>query len=146
MELKIETKITKSESSSITNNLEIINYLTGNDFTSNNFEVIDIKTIDFTLSSTRLLSPINIFNLLQINKEDCSFLHIQCLNSDTTLLTNNINFTVNFGGQIFKCSQLTLANIFNFNSDIIITDIEIPDDNKGILTIVVGIKEEEESI
>lgn len=145
MELQIYTKIIKLESNYITNRLEIINYIAGNSIDTNNFEIIDIKTIDFRITNSRTITPINIFNLLQISKEDCSFLHIQCKNSDDTVITNNIKMTLSFGGQVFNCSQLTLANVSDFNSDIIVTDVIVPTDNVGTLTIVAGVKEEDNS-
>lgn len=143
MEIKIYTKIVKKESDSLTNELEIINEIIGNDISTNEFSTWNIKSLDFKLDETRAgsFAPVNLFSLLQIAQADCTFLHLQMRDQDLeTIDENDINFTVQFGSEIFNCSQFTLVNLLNFTTEVQIVSVTVPTGKTGVLCIVAGEK------
>jgi hypothetical protein len=143
MEVKIYTKIVKKENDSLTNQLEIINEILGNEISTNNFATWNVKSSDFLLDKTRATSfiPVDIFDLLQIAQADCSFLHLQIRDQDLdTIDENNIRFSVQFGNEIFDCSQFTLVNLDNFVTEVSIIAVDIPLTKTGVLTIIAGEK------
>jgi len=142
MQVNFYTKIVKKESDLVVNQQETINEVLSNTLSNNDFITHKVYQADYYLDTeeSTVWTPLNIFTLFNIDKTDCSFIHIQIRNLDIDEINdNNVTFDLGIGSSILNLSQITLLNVSELSEDVIISDIRVFD-KTAILNIIVGTK------
>lgn len=128
---------------------EIINQLfITNNFDSNDFKTIKYLDLDYVFNSTDIFNINNLLNSYNIILNEVSFIYIsiQDINSET-INENNLRFNLSIGNVNLNLSQFILFNLEDFDKDISILNIDIPEGKEGIMKIIIGQKPEiDESI
>lgn len=158
MILKYLTKLQKSNgdfsSQELSNNLEggsdsKFDYATTyNQATelSNNFSVKEVQIFSFELPNGNTFNR-NIFELINANFSDITFIQITChesVNDSKIPIRFNVNLRVDGSAALFnlgKMSILTLANLYDNKVDqIFLNELTVPADNSAFLSIIIGTK------
>lgn len=145
MELDISTYFKVIQSSSLANQSEIRSFLKGGQFDDNEFQVDNLQQKIFEISAGGSIPSIDIFDFFQVDAGDVTLVHVQVFNADPAQYNlNDIRFSITVGDVDFgDMSQFTLANLKNFSSNIILTNVDVPistdyPDRKAVVIIYLG--------
>jgi len=141
MSLKIQTTLTEEQEGSLENQFLVNNLIEGDESSDFQIDAVDRKifSVSYTLSATY---SINIFDHVSITKANATFIHVLCYKRETStsVTPDPIKFTVSFDAvEVFKGSQFQLANISDFDKEILISEIAgLAAGEYATLIIVVG--------
>ena len=146
MEVDISTYFKVIQSRSLANPSELQSFLKGGgDFEDNDFKIDNLQQKIFEVITGESIIPIDIFDFFQVNPGDVTLVHIQVYNSDPEQYNlNDINFSLSIGDiDMGNMSQFTLANLQNFTSNIVLTNVTVPTstdfpDRKAVIVIYLG--------
>lgn len=143
-DIKIKKELENNSNYSLANDQLLNQKILTNEFDSNSFQTTKYLDQDYILDKTKGASFIleNILESFNIDPENISFIYIsiQDLNNQTAN-ENNLRFTLSIDNIInLNIAQFALFNIKEFNLDLSILTVDIPDTKKGLLKIIIGQK------